>query len=243
MEGKGSKGTIPKIIHYCWFGGKPIPEDLQKCIDSWSRLEGYRVMRWDESNCTFDENEFVRRTYAEKQLGFIGDYYRLKAVYEYGGIYLDTDVLVLDDLTRFLNHRAFVGFENSQYPFTAAFGAEPGHPLIKDMLDFYEGKTFVFNAKDQLSQTNTRSVSDILVEKYGCQVNNQFQILKEDIAVYPDGILCNPSADSSTIHVFTGTWMDGKKPLARKVIKQIKRRLVTKRRAGLYNRMIRKDRC
>ena len=77
MEGKGSKGTIPKIIHYCWFGGKPIPEDLQKCIDSWSRLEGYRVMRWDESNCTFDENEFVRRTYAEKQLGFIGDYYRL----------------------------------------------------------------------------------------------------------------------------------------------------------------------
>ena len=71
MEGKGSKGTIPKIIHYCWFGGKPIPEDLQKCIDSWSSLEGYRVMRWDESNCTFDENEFVRRTYAEKQLGFI----------------------------------------------------------------------------------------------------------------------------------------------------------------------------
>ena len=54
MEGKGSKGTIPKIIHYCWFGGKPIPEDLQKCIDSWSRLEGYRVMRWDEINCTFD---------------------------------------------------------------------------------------------------------------------------------------------------------------------------------------------
>ena len=76
----------------------------------------------------------------------------------------------------------------------------------------------------------------------GVQVNNQFQTLKEDIAVYPDRILCNPSADSSTIHVFTGTWMDGKKPLARKVIKQIKRRLVTKRRAGLYNRMIRKDR-
>ena len=76
------------------------------------------------------------------------------------------------------------------------------------MLDFYEGKSFVFNSQDQLSQTNTRSVSDILIEKYDCQVNNQFQVLREDIAVYPDGVLCNPSAQSSTIHVFTGPgWM------------------------------------
>ena len=89
---KKEENKIPKIIHYCWFGGKPIPKDLQDCIDTWSILKGYQVMRWDESNCSFDENEFVRKTYAEKQLGFIGDYYRLKAVYEYGGIYLDTDV-------------------------------------------------------------------------------------------------------------------------------------------------------
>ena len=91
---KKEENKIPKIIHYCWFGSKPIPKDLQDCIDTWSILKGYQVMRWDESNCSFDENEFVRKTYAEKQLGFIGDYYRLKAVYEYGGIYLDTDVKV-----------------------------------------------------------------------------------------------------------------------------------------------------
>ena len=98
---KKEENKIPKIIHYCWFGGKPIPKDLQDCIDTWSILKGYQVMRWDESNCSFDENEFVRKTYAEKQLGFIGDYYRLKAVYEYGGIYLDTDVRCASPLIRY----------------------------------------------------------------------------------------------------------------------------------------------
>ena len=64
---KKEENKIPKIIHYCWFGSKPIPKDLQDCIDTWSILKGYQVMRWDESNCSFDENEFVRKTYAEKQ--------------------------------------------------------------------------------------------------------------------------------------------------------------------------------
>ena len=58
---------IPKKIHYCWFGGNPIPEKLQKCLNTWSKLKGYEIMRWDESNCSFDENEFVRSTYHEKK--------------------------------------------------------------------------------------------------------------------------------------------------------------------------------
>ena len=66
-----SGNKIPKIIHYCWFGGKPLPEDLKKCIESWEKLEGYTVMRWDESNCSFDENDFVRKAYEE---GTISDY-------------------------------------------------------------------------------------------------------------------------------------------------------------------------
>lgn len=24
---------IPKVIHYCWFGGNPLPELAQKCIE------------------------------------------------------------------------------------------------------------------------------------------------------------------------------------------------------------------
>lgn len=64
-----NNNKIPKIIHYCWFGGKPIPEELRACMDSWKKLKGYKVIRWDETNCSFNENEFVRRTYAEKNWG------------------------------------------------------------------------------------------------------------------------------------------------------------------------------
>ncbi len=73
----------------------------------------------------------------KKKWAYVSDYIRAYVIYHEGGIYLDTDVLVLDNLDQFLDNRAFVGFENPQYPFTAAFGAEPKHPFVKDMLDFF----------------------------------------------------------------------------------------------------------
>ena len=142
---KKEENKIPKIIHYCWFGSKPIPKDLQDCIDTWSILKGYQVMRWDESNCSFDENEFVRKTYAEKQLGFIGDYYRLKAVYEYGGIYLDTDVKVCKSFDPLLDYPAFLNFIFDCSVGSAIIGARKGNPLIKALLDMYDNTTFGTN--------------------------------------------------------------------------------------------------
>ncbi len=130
--------SIPKIIHYCWFGGKPLPEGLQKCVDSWSKLEGYKIMRWDESNCSFDENEFVRSTYAEKKYGFIGDYYRLKAVYEYGGIYLDTDVMVNRSFDPLLGYNVFLNFIFESSIGTAIIGARKGSPFIRSLMDMYD---------------------------------------------------------------------------------------------------------
>lgn len=235
---------IPKKVHYVWVGKQPKSKAILQCMKTWKKhLADYEIIEWNESNFDIDSVPFVRQAYDQARWAYVSDYIRAYAIYTQGGIYLDTDVLVLDDLSQFLAHRAFVGFENRQYPFTAVFGAEAGHPFIKDMLDFYEGKNFRFNSEDQLSQTNTRSVSDLLIQHYGCQVNNQFQLLKEGIAVYPDYILCNPSSQSSTIHVFTGTWMDGVKPITRKVTTKLKLRLTDKYKAGLYNRIIRKDRC
>ena len=135
--------SIPKKIHYVWVGGQPKSKDIQACMKTWRKhLGDYEIIEWNEKNFDIDSSLFVRQAYEQKRWAYVSDYIRAYAVYHYGGIYLDTDVLVLDDLTRFLDHRAFVGFENSKYPFTAAFGAEPGHPLVKDMLDFYEGKSF-----------------------------------------------------------------------------------------------------
>ena len=227
---------IPKIIHYIWVGGKEKPADIKRCMDTWKKhLEGYKVIEWNESNFDIEQHPFVKAAYEAKKWAYVSDYIRAYAIYNYGGIYLDTDILLLDNFDDFLNHRAFVGFENPNYPFTAAFGAEKGHPLVKDMLDYYdELDTYHFDFKNN----NTISVSDILINKYGCKVGNMYQILKEGIAVYPDTILCNPSEKSVSIHVFTGTWLDEKKAIARKINTFLKLRTTSRKRAALFRKYI-----
>lgn len=231
---------IPKIIHYVWVGGNPKPQNIQRCMKTWSKhLQDYQIIEWNEQNFDIHENKYVEQAYQAKKWAFVSDYIRAKAVYEMGGIYMDTDVLVLDNLHDLLNNKAFVGFENKDNPFTAVFGAEKGHPLIKDMLSYYDDRNFTFDKQDQLAGVNTVSVSDILKNKYGAQPNNQEQKLETGIHVYPDGVLCNPSAQSKTIHVFTGTWMEGTKSLKRKLVTALKVRIKTKKEAALYAKVFR----
>ena len=231
---------IPKIIHYVWVGGNPKPKNIQRCMKTWTKhLQDYQIIEWNEDNFDIHENKYVEQAYQAKKWAFVSDYIRAKAVYEMGGIYMDTDVLVLANLHDLLGNRAFVGFENKENPFTAVFGAEKGHPLIKDMLSYYDDRDFTFDKQDQLAGVNTVSVSDILKNKYGAQPNNKEQQLQTGIHVYPDGVLCNPSAQSKTIHVFTGTWMEGAKPLKRKIVTALKVRIKTKKEAALYAKVFR----
>lgn len=232
--------SIPKIVHYVWVGGADKPETIKKCMKTWERhLADYEIIEWNENNFDIESNEFVKQAYEQKKWAYVSDYIRAYAVYTFGGVYLDTDVIVLDDLTQYLENKAFVGFENEEYPFTAVFGSEKGHPFIKDMLDYYSGIDFEFDPKDQLAKVNSKTVSNILINKYHCIVNNTEQLLETGIKVYPDYVFCNPSFKSSTIHVFTGTWMEGKKEFTRKAILWIKLHLTNKNIAGLYEKLIR----
>lgn len=229
---------IPKKIHYVWVGGKEIPKDLKRCLKTWTKhLKDYEIIEWNESNFDIKSHPFVEAAYKNQKWAFVSDYIRIWVLYNYGGIYLDTDNIVLDSFDDFLNDRAFVGFENDKYPFTAAFGAEKNHPLLKDLLDYYDSlKDFSFNFENN----NTISVSDILINKYDCQLINKDQMIKEGIRVYKDTVLCNPSKESVCIHVFTGTWLNDKKKLINKLVKFLKLRITTKKRAHIYQMIIRK---
>jgi mannosyltransferase OCH1-like enzyme len=226
---------IPKTIHYVWVGENEKPKDILRCMKSWKKHLGeYEIVEWNENNFDISSNKFVKQAYEQKKWAYVSDYIRAYAIYKYGGIYLDTDVIVLDDLTRFLDNEAFVGFENSNYPFTAVFGAEKGHPLIKDMIDYYHDINFEFDKNNQLEKTNTKTVSELLVSKYHCIVNNKEQMLETGIRVYPDNVLCNPSLESSAIHILTGTWMEGRKGKIQNATKWMKLHITTKRGAGLF---------
>lgn len=228
--------AIPKKIHYVWVGGNDKPKDIKKCMKTWQKhLQGYEIIEWNEKNFDIDSHPFVKAAYKAKKWAYVSDYIRAYVIYNEGGIYLDTDVILLDNFDEFLNHKAFVGFENYDHPFTAVFGAEKKHPLLKKMLDYYDNlDTYKFDFKNN----NTISVSDILINDFGCIPNNTKQKLKNEIIVYPDNVLCNPSKNSVSIHVFTGSWLEEKKDFKYKLVKRIKLNINSKNKASFYNKFI-----
>lgn len=230
------KDIIPKKIHYVWVGGSEKNKDIKRCMKTWTRhLKDYEIIEWNESNFDMESHPFLKAAYEAKKWAFISDYIRAYVIYNEGGIYLDTDIILLDNFDKLLKHDAFVGFENMEHPFTAVFGAKPKHPFVKKMLDYYDNLD-VYNF--EFASNNTISVSDILINEYGCKKNNKFQELKEGIVVYPDTVLCNPSKDSISIHIFTGTWLGNKKTFKYKIIKFIKLRTTTSKRANWYYKYI-----
>ena len=197
--------AIPKIIHYVWMGEKEKPKKIKKCMKTWKkRLKDYQFIEWNENTFDINSNSFVKKAYQNKQWAFVSDYVRAYAIYNYGGIYFDTDVFVIDNIDKLLENRAFVGYEDSNHPFTAVFGAEKKHPFIKKMLNYYDDLEINYKFEDN----NTISVSNILINDYNCKLGNVEQLLDNDIKVYKDDVLCNPSQNSLTVHVFLGSWLN-----------------------------------
>lgn len=214
---------IPKIIHYCWFGKKPLPKLVQKCMQSWKiYCPDYQLIRWDEHNFDVNSNLYVKQAYEARKYAFVSDYVRLWALYNYGGIYLDTDVEVLRNLDRFLSHRAFIGFQSTHKLDsrllslnTALIGAEKGNKLIYALLNLYDSLSFVHNGVYDFTTNNTR-VLEYMKKIYNLKLVDAFQDLG-DIAIYPSEYF-SPSnvyfkkltTNTYAIHYYTATWFSFK---------------------------------
>ncbi len=130
---------IPKIIHYCWFGKNPHGTLIEQCIKSWETLcPNYIIMRWDESTFDVDSHPFSSRMYKEKKYAFVADYVRLIALKERGGVYLDTDMLLLKPLDNLLDTSLLLGKESEQFVSCGMIGATPHHPFIEKMREKYD---------------------------------------------------------------------------------------------------------
>lgn len=141
---------IPKIIHYIWLGSNVKPNIVNICINSWKKeLPDYEIIEWNENNLNLDEIAAENRFFAEcrkrKLWAYMADYLRLKILYEYGGIYFDTDVQVLKSFNSLLNERAFIGYEAENYIGTGVIASEKGSGAIKNFLEFYNDE--IWNSK------------------------------------------------------------------------------------------------
>jgi hypothetical protein len=205
---------IPKVINYCWFGGNELPESVLMCINSWKmNCPDYEIVRWDESNTNLFENDYVKEAYEVKKWAFITDYVRLKVLYEYGGIYMDTDVEVCKPLDPFLNNKAFSGFENNISIPTGIMGAEKGHPFFKQLLNYYKGKHFILQNGKCDNTTNVTNITNIAKE-HGFLPNGEMQTIC-NMKFYPSDYFCpkdfktgiiTVTDNTVCIHHFNGSW-------------------------------------
>lgn len=133
---------IPKIIHYCWFGKKRKPKMVKDCIASWKKhLPDYQIVEWNEKNASLS-HPFVKEAYRQKKWAFVSDYVRLEIIEKFGGIYLDTDVMIVKNLDYFLEQEFFIGAEDSDFISGGIFGALPDNSFIKSCRKFYDSLQF-----------------------------------------------------------------------------------------------------
>lgn len=139
-----SPSSIPKIAHYVWLGKKPMSPINEKCVGSWKKyLPGWEIRCWDETNSPID-HPFVKNMLRNGKYAFASDYIRLFALAEFGGVYLDTDLELIGDVTPVLNHAcvlAFLSAQNRPSKNSAAMGffaAVPGHPWVLELKKMYE---------------------------------------------------------------------------------------------------------
>jgi len=97
----------------------------------------YRFIEWNEDNFDVRACPYVERAYRAREFAFVSDYARGKALYDHGGIYLDTDVEVLKPFDDLLSYRSFWGFEAGNFIAAGIIGAVPGHDIIKAYLGQY----------------------------------------------------------------------------------------------------------
>ena len=200
---------IPKKIHYVWFGRGEKNDRIKQCIESWKKyLPDYEIIEWNEDNFDINYNDFTKQAYEQKKWAYVSDVARLWVLYNYGGIYMDTDVEVYKPLNEFLNEEGFTGFECEHYPVTATLGASKGNPVIKLMLDYYNCKDFIAyeNWQDYIKyqETNTCIMSNILSLLGIDRDRNETQRIKH-FTVYPQSYFFTKD-EGYTYHSFNGSW-------------------------------------
>ncbi len=208
--------SIPKVIHFCWFGRKPFPRKVQKCIRSWKKYcPDYKIRKWTEDNFDITSNAYMYEAYKAGKWAFASDYARLKSLYDYGGVYLDTDVELLRPLDPLMNQEGFMGFQHDGLVATGlGVGVRRHHPLIKALLDDYRELAFL-REDGSFNTTACPEINFPTLQRFGLQKNDGTIQHLDGILFYPPeyfspkdfqtGIV-KKTPNTYSIHHYSSSW-------------------------------------
>ncbi len=210
---------IPKIIHYCWFGRGQMSSEIEMCIESWRKYcPDYTIKRWDEDNSPM-ENPWVCEAYKHQKYAFVADYMRFYALYHEGGVYMDTDMLLVKPIDELLKEKAFLGRECAEYASMGIIGTEKCNDFAKIVLDKYESTKF-----DLVNPPVIPHFVTPYLKQYGMTEEDKTQFLtngwvvyqsdyfypirrREDLALYED-VRTAATPNTCGIHLWNMSWAD-----------------------------------
>lgn len=207
--------SIPKVIHYCWFGKGKMPNLAPKCIKSWKKhCPDYEIICHTEDTVDLLQNRYMREAYEAGKWAFVSDVARLKILYENGGIYLDTDVELLKSLDDLLPSGGFMGFDEKGIVATGlGFGAEKGNTIVGEFLKDYEDIPFVLpDGSFDLTPCPDRNTETL--KRLGMDVQNTCQTFM-DMTFLPSDYLCpmdyytgktKITKNTYSIHHYSASW-------------------------------------
>lgn len=207
---------IPKVIHYCWFGRNTLPPLAIKCIESWKKyLPDYEIKEWNEDNFDVNIIPYTSEAYQAKKYAFVSDYARFWILYNYGGLYFDTDVEVIKPMDNIIKRGAFMGLERDYNPKIGAntcntvapglgLGCNPGLGLYKKIIDLYQ--SLHFNNSD--GTINLKTVVDYTTEFLKEEGLKNIPGIQKvgDIYIYPSEYFCPINITSKKLHITPNTY-------------------------------------
>lgn len=222
---------IPKIIHYCWLSGDPFPESIQRCLDSWNMvLKDYEIWLWDTSRFDVDSLFWTSEAFKNRKYAFAADYIRLFALYNYGGIYLDSDVFVYKSFDDLLGLPYFIGEDYVHCFEPAVIGVTKGCKWIKQIMEMYNDRHFVRADGSFDYYGLPRVFHDMLVDNYSFRlVASKDDVKYQDdcINIFPfdyfnsrDYVGAKRYPNSYCSHNYLGSWMEHQ-PIMKSIIKRI----------------------
>lgn len=235
---------IPKVIHYCWFGRNKKSDLAEKCIESWKKyFPDYEIIEWNESNFDININEFVSEAYKQKKYAFCSDFARLYVIYNYGGIYFDTDVEVIKQYGNILESKAFFGLESVGHIATGlGFGAEKGNMYVKRMLEDYEKRKFDIS-ENTLEEQSCPILNSKIMKELGFKLDGSQETI-DGVTIYPIdyfnpkggfGMSINITPRTLSIHHFDGSWISEESRKRSQMLQKMQLKFGKKLGKVLYN--------
>ena len=239
-----------KKIHYIWLGGNKKSKRIEKCIKSWRKyFPDWEIVEWNEQNLEIDVLTYCRQAYDCKKYAFVSDYFRFQILYQYGGIYFDTDVEIIRPMDDILEkYSIFMGFENERFvsPGLVTFASVSGLEFFKKICDTYKNDAFINEDGSYNTFTVCERTTEIL-KALGFKINDTFQVI-DDIAIFPHDVFCPTdfvwsrqdfTQNTRSIHHYDASW----KELSVRIKQNTKRLIYRIFKPRLVKSVLAKVRC